>query len=521
MVALNCLRDVTDELDLLDLLEEPEVIFGGDTLGNLKPIDRHLARAGGRYISAVMIHAQAALLSLSGELGSDGSGELRQASRVELLLTEIGDQKDRTAGIRRAASIGDFIRGALLDGADATVEASETARSTLAASRGARDDFRKRANRRVADAHTELMSAFTLALAKRERWIEGVDIGLDDRKINAEWASEIEDLQTEIRTHAADAGQRLENDLKRIAFDVADDWADINVGGFRELGGRGAIWGNRLVKVGGRFATSLGTAIVGAKIGALVGTALGPGLGTAIGLGLGAVVGQLAGFFGLSRGIDWVSDKIFRSPVEVRERRREKVRDQLAPLLAQIGERLTEAGNDVLAGWQQAVDKETTRQSLVINALEQAVEILERTLSAGLEPVLAQVDTEIARELLRIMGRGRAASTMTRATRWRGAGMAVELPEPEFSELVLFPLGEDAERVLPTATCATSSASAVQLVRNMTVGAVAIHDWRDAEVNVGLTHSLTPGAREAWQALALAHTGVRVNINENIEGDVP
>lgn len=518
VVALNCLRAVRDELDLLDLLEQPELIFGGDTLGNLKPIDRHLARAGGRYISAIPIHAQAALLSLSGALGSGEPSELRQASRVDLLLAEIGVQKDRTAELRRAASIGDFIRGALLDAAGTTVDAVETARSMLTASQGSRDDFKRRADRRVTDAHEELLSAFAVALSRRERWIERVDVGMSDTKINAEWEKEVKELQEEISTHADDAGRRLERDLKRIAIDVADDWARFDVGRFSGLGGRGAIWGNRLVKVGGRIAASFGTAFVGLKIGAVAGTALGPGLGNAIGAGVGAVVGLVVGLIGINRGIDWVGDRVFKSEVQVRQRQREKVREQFTPLLEQIGERLVQAGNEIRLSWEQAVDRETGRQASAIRAMEQASEILDRAYSMELEPTISQLDTEIARELLQIMGRGRAASAMTRATRWRGAGMAVELPEPEFSELVLFPIGEDAERVLPTATSAASSASAVQLVRNMTDGPVVVHEWSDQAVRVELTHSLDIGAREAWQSLALTHTGVTLSISESNEG---
>ena len=68
VVALNCLADVTDELGLLDMLDEPERVFGGDAEGNLAPIRRHLSRAGGRYIRAVAIHAQAAQMSGSGSL---------------------------------------------------------------------------------------------------------------------------------------------------------------------------------------------------------------------------------------------------------------------------------------------------------------------------------------------------------------------------------------------------------------------------------------------------------------------
>ncbi|SDO78105.1 hypothetical protein SAMN04487788_0868 [Microbacterium testaceum StLB037] len=519
LVALNCLRDVTDQLDLLELLEDPDFVFGGDTLGNLKPIDRHLARAGGRYISAVLIHAQAALMSEASDLTPEDASEIRRASRVERLLAEIDVQKDRTADARRAASIGDFTRAELLDAASTTAASAKVARAMLDTTRGSLNDFKRRADRRVDDAHIELMAAFSVALSRRERWIEGVDVGLSDKKITAAWASEMVVLKDEISADVDHAGRRLERDLKQIAFDVADDWAHFDVGEFQELGGRGAIWGNRLVKVGGRFAAAVGTTVLGAKIGALAGTALGPGLGNAIGLGLGAIVGLLTGLLGLSRGIDWVSDKVFRNAAEVRERRRVKVRDQLSPLLVQVSERLTQSGEVVRAVWQQAVDQEAARHSVWIDMLERAEHTIDHTIELELEPILSQVDTEIARELLRIMGRGRAASALIRATRWQGAGMAVELPEPEFSELVLFPIAEDIERVLPAAASATSSASAIQLVRNLSDGAVTVHEWTDSQVRVALAHPLALGAKEVWQSLALAHTGVRLNISEHIEGD--
>lgn len=519
LVALNCLRDVTDQLDLLELLEDPDFVFGGDTLGNLKPIDRHLARAGGRYISAVLIHAQAALMSEASDLTSEDASDIRRASRVERLLAEIGVQRDRTADARRAASIGDFTRAELLDAASTTAAAAETARAMLETTRGSLDDFKRRADRRVEDAHKEVMAAFSVALSSRERWIERVDVGMSDKKLNAAWASEMVMLKEEISTHVDRVGRQLEQDLRRIAVDVADDWAHFDVGEFQQLGGRGAIWGNRLVKVGGRFAAAVGTTILGAKIGAVAGTALGPGLGNAIGLGLGAIVGLLTGLLGLSRGIDWVGDKVFRSAADVRERRRLKVRDQLSPLLVQVSERLTQAGEVVRATWQQAVDQEAARHAVGIDALERAKRTLQHAITRDLEPVLTQVDTEIARDLLRIMGRARAGAALISATRWRGAGMAVELPEPEFSELVLFPIAEDAERVMPTAASATSSTSAVQLVRNLSDGVVTVHEWTDSQVRVELTHPLALGAREAWQSLAWAHTGVRLNISEHIEGD--
>ena len=66
IVVLNCLADVRDEINLWEMLDEPERVFGGDAEGNLAPIRRHFSRAGGHYIDAVAVHAQAAHLGVLG-----------------------------------------------------------------------------------------------------------------------------------------------------------------------------------------------------------------------------------------------------------------------------------------------------------------------------------------------------------------------------------------------------------------------------------------------------------------------
>ena len=59
----------------------------------------------------------------------------------------------------------------------------------------------------------------------------------------------------------------------------------------------------------------------------------GPGVGNAIGAGVGAVAGLAAWALGLDRLIDWVADTFWRSAAQVRERRRQKISDQLTMAL--------------------------------------------------------------------------------------------------------------------------------------------------------------------------------------------
>lgn len=522
LVALNCLADVRDDIGLLDMLEEPERVFGGDAQGNLAPIRRHLSKAGGQYLDAVPIHAQAAQVSVSGELPDDQARTLHENSRIDTLTGAIRDQMDRTAELRRIVSVCDFLRVELLEVASALSDATMLARATLTASRGSQQDFHRRAQRRVEDAHDELKAAFATAVTSRDRWIERVDADQSAKAINLQWDQELETLREELERSATDIGQRLESDIKGIAVDVADDWSEVDTADFRNLGGRGALWGNRLVKVGGRFAVGAGvawgSALLGAKIGALILTAGGP-LGAAIGAVVGAVIGLVAAFLPISRGIDWLGDKVFRSPEDIHKRRRQRIRDQLSPRLNELREKLASVRAEAREDWLDAVENELARQVETSATIEQMLAVLEHTSADEIERAAAKVDAVLARELLRNLGRDRAASAVKRATRWRGAGLAVELAEPAFSELMLFPTDDAVERLLPTPEHGSATGSALQVIRSLTDREVTVRHMGPDRLSLTLGSALTSGAREAWEALAQAHTGVRVRISEAVEGD--
>lgn len=136
-----------------------------------------------------------------------------------------------------------------------------------------------------------------------------------------------------------------------------------------------------------------------------------------------------------------------------------------------------------------------------------------------LEPAVNLIDTELVRELLQLGGRGRAAAAAVRATRWRGAGVAVELPDEAFAEAVLFPLPEVIDRVVPTRAGAAPSAIVLQVVRTLADCPVTVERLTAAELIAALDSPLAPGVREAWEALAKVHSGADARLEDSVEGD--
>lgn len=513
LVALNCLKDVTNEDGLLDLVEEPELVFGGDAEGNLAPIRRHLARAGGMYLDAVPFHAQAALLSVRGELDERLSAVLRTNSRIDALVSALADQRDRTATQRRVISLFDAAQIELTETSSALVGETLALQAAYEAMVGSRESFRTRALRRVQDAADELQGTFTSEVRSRERWIEEVDVDQPAKEINRRWAKEVDTLRVHLAQATASIGDRLVEDLRTIAVDVAEDWAQFEPGGFKNLGLRGAIWGNRAVKAGGRVMVGIAGTIGGAKAGALIGTFFGPGVGNAVGLALGAVVGLVAALLGVNRLIDWLGDRAFTSATELHARRRKRMREQLSPLLTQLELDLGSAALRVREDWTAAVQSELSRQSQVMAALPRAIGKVEKA-AEQIESGIGALDAELSREILMLTGRSRNAESVRKATRWRGAGYVVDLPEPCYSELVLFPPSEAVERIMPVWVGDAPATQALHIMRNLSEQAITVKHMDEHRLVLSYPDPLPAGVREAWESLARAHTGIHVRIDQ-------
>jgi hypothetical protein len=203
----------------------------------------------------------------------------------------------------------------------------------------------------------------------------------------------------------------------------------------------------------------------------------------------------------------------------VHERRRQRIHDQLAPILEDLTRKVEEARDELREAWLKSLNDELARQSVAGDAVETALDHLAHLSDDELEPALTGVDTELARQMLRSSGRGRAAEALVRATRWRGAGMALELPTSAFTEMILFPMSDDVERIVPTRVKASRAMNALQIIRTLADREVLVHRMGESELVVTLGSQISDGAREAWEALARVHTGSTVRIADSLEGD--
>lgn len=522
LVALNCLADMGEELNLLDLLEVPDQIFGGDALDNLTMLNRYLARAGGGYINAVRVHAQAAQRAGSGEYPEDIARTLLTHSRIESLVEALRLECHRSERPGRITSMFDFLRVELLESASSIDQAAQTIDGVLAAVRGSLNEFHRRARRRISDAHNELKTFVASAVAERERWVETVDVGQSTKAINEAWRRVVQRLSDSVEERVARINDRLVEDLHVIAADVAADWSDFEPGRFSNLGHRAGLWGNRALKIGGRIGSSLGAGALGLKLGVVIGSFLGPpgsAIGGGIGLVVGAALGFLASLFGLDHLIDWLSDHVFSNQERIHRRRREQLHEQLDPILRKVREQLGRLTEDVNKKWIGALVTAHELEILTLTPLEHASQGLTRV-TAKLDAVSARLDTELARELLRCFGRHRAADQVDRASRWRGAGMAVDVHQPSFTELVLFPLDGSMGPIIPTSAKAAPNASALQIVRSLSSGRLTVTRSDTTCLSVRLSSQTPPGVIEAWQALIRIHTGIELQVLDPEEGVV-
>jgi hypothetical protein len=129
----------------------------------------------------------------------------------------------------------------------------------------------------------------------------------------------------------------------------------------------------------------------------------------------------------------------------------------------------------------------------------------------ALEAGLQALDTDTARELLRIGGYSRTADALRRATRSQGVGLALDLPDRHFSEVVLFPLADAVEPLIPVNPSPSfQSASALQVVAGLTAGTLRVTRMTPTCLDARVDESVPDGVRDAWEWLAHVHSGVAV-----------
>ena len=505
VVALNCLADLDDPIALMDLLEEPERVFGGDARDNLHPIERHLGQSGTRFICAVPLHAQAALRSAGSQLEPEERILMAANSRVGDLVAALQAERDRTAAQRRVVSMSDRTRTGLLSVAGGSRATWDALTAQVETNRGSQRDFERRGGRCIDDAYDKLSAAVTDITACRERWVEKVDI---EGNIDKLWKAEAERMQAELAECGRAIGDELRRSIESLSAELAEDWSAFTPGTFEGLSGYGTAWINRAAKVGGRVAVA---AAAGAGIGALLGAPF-AGIVAVPAAAIGAVLSITATLISgpIIKIHDKLMDQWFRSKADVRQRRREQIQKQLLPIIEAVRVETTAIVGTLVDEWRRTLKAELGKQARETDELEAATARL-ASLVRAVEAVIGDMDTDICRELLRLCGRTRAATAVERATRWFGAGIAVDLRHQAFAELILFPVANAVEAIVPVSPSSTfRSADALQVLKGLNAAAISVIMMTRERLAAVIEEPVPEGVLEAWQSLAHTHTKVSV-----------
>jgi len=199
-------------------------------------------------------------------------------------------------------------------------------------------------------------------------------------------------------------------------------------------------------------------------------------------------------------------DRFWRSEAAVLDRRRREVEAQIRDVLRQAEGAISEMVSGAGTQWRALVTQEADRLQEGVVALQDASRSID-ALALAIRDSIGTVDTETARALLGLAGRTRAAAALRRATRWPGVGVALELPEPAFTELALFPIASAPEPLVPTAQTPGEwrSGAALHIVLGLHAGDLWISRMTAQDLSVRVDAAIPEGIRQAWSALAFAH----------------
>jgi hypothetical protein len=203
-----------------------------------------------------------------------------------------------------------------------------------------------------------------------------------------------------------------------------------------------------------------------------------------------------------------------RSESAVLDRRRREVETQIREVLGQAEDAVSEMVPVAVTQWRALVTQEADRLQGGVVALQDASRAIDR-LALAVRDSIGAVDTDTARALLGLAGRTRAAAALRRATRWPGVGVALELPEPAFSELALFPIASAPEPLVPTppAPGEWRSGSALHVVLGLHAGDLWISRMTAQDLSVRVDVAIPGGIRQAWSALAFAHADCATTVD--------
>ena len=412
IVALNCRRSLVRHGD--EFLANPEDLYR-DAGEHAAVVARHLAQAGAASVDVIPIHAEAAWRSVCGGTSADA---FRAASRIDALIDHLGHELAR-APTRKFLSAVDIVRwkvqGELVDlhGAcedlDIAINDQRVRATALYGQLG-----------RVVDTYEEQATAGVRRLVDvRRDWPQDQKV---DRRVEQRWQQALADLHEDLTTLMRVEAAALAGSLRATAEQEATDWAALPRGdrdARNALPGFGRAWIGRTARITLAAATGLTALIVA------------PTLVAAAAITVAAVALQWLGSWALKK---WAPT----AAVLERHRRRAleeavgaSLDDEESRWLTAIGEQMA----TLRRALKQQLESNRRTSHLAAEALKEWRTVLEAAAAA-----LSDIDTATAQGVLRREGRLRAASSVKRAARSPGIGTVVELDEPAFTELALFPV---------------------------------------------------------------------------------
>jgi len=423
VVVLNCRAPLVDDLDREDFLEDRDSVFAQHE-GHFKTIRSHLSSAGVRPAAEVMLHAEAARRARQ---DGEYSAELREASRVSVLLAVLGQESQDRRVARRVLREADEVRTQAQTLSEALAVVEQQGREIVLVSQGMREDQERRTGRLVDAAKQRMEDDVVRLVGQRQGWHQNVtDFGPD---VAEEWDKEHDALIADLDDVLSERLSNLASGLQEASLAAEHEWRTVvapgpKVEGLRDFRG---LWKRRAAGgvVGG------GGALASAAIGAYVGSVGGP-VGTAIGavvMGLGSLI-----VTPLRKKVQ----SLFASKAKILEENRELLRTEIGKILHELEDRvLTEVTGtiarvreDLLLVYARCAEAEKDALA-VADLLAHHQQLIGAAVST--------LDRETVVCLLNADSRPRLAASVERVTRLPGICAAVQVAEHALAEAWLFP----------------------------------------------------------------------------------
>ncbi|WP_143448495.1 GTPase domain-containing protein [Kineosporia sp. A_224] len=499
VVALNCRAPLDEELAIEDFLTRPDSVFDQHE-GHLRTIRSHLAAAGVRPVTEVLLHAEAARAAQTDDVGA----QLRSASRIEALLEVLRRERLERRITRRIVREADEVRAqglalrAALDGVAVGV------REVVSVAGGLRRDQEQRAQRLVEACRQLLEDDIVRLIGQRREWHHGVtDFGAE---VGLRWAEEQTSLLADLDSAVKQRVDELLRTLDEASTAAQREWAtavrpQMHVEGLRDFRG---LWKRRVagsvVGTGG----ALVAAVAGAKIGALAGLSSGP-LGAVVGVVVGGIVGAL------SRSLRMKAQSLFKSKAAILEENRELLRAGIATILEELQAQvlpevdgtIRDVRRQLTGGFEVQGEKGAAASAVadVVGRLEEAV-----------EAAISTLDLQTVRCLLHADGRARLAASAERATRLPGVFAAVQVRDSASTEAWLFPPSSPEPLTFGRARSHYPGAGAATYVLGLT-DQVPVAVRTRANATVVITEAAAPEmVLAAWSEALSHHLGTMVEI---------